>query len=1490
MKMIARWAVLSIAAVAASAALPSFADGDEPEATGSATVENDILTLSGLVTNITAEADLGVSVTQVVMTAEGGVAFGASVTAAKNYALDGTGIVSVAEGKQFSVTVPRLSTIGHTLVKDGPGTLYISSGAVGKVPTLTRWVVKEGELRIRAGGSFFGGHSNTTNLSVELREGTTYYQEQVNASTTHNPMGALEMTGAQFIYAPSTYSGTAVREGNAAFKGGVTVHASETPSYMTWPRYSHLNHCNPDCVFNIEAGGKLIVDGVLTNGANSAWSADEPCVLTKRGGGELVLLRRNGWTGGTVFEEGTITVADPQALGNSTLTIAGDVTIHVPAGVTFVCPTLAVDGIRMLTITGHGAFTPPASIPDNLTLVNNATGAVPQPLFGSTLYLTGGILTLPVSSNTYITEMLDAADGAGKYTDIVKTGAGTLTLPTGISASYRNLTVKEGLVSIAAESCFGWGETVVNGGGIRYTANITQTRTSRPITYQGSGTIDVPAGIAWKFMTNSFACANAVVTKNGAGTWQSYDPLKANISKYSPSRWIIHEGKLKCCSGDMFAGHAGNHNLVIEVHEDAVMELYNAGHHLPVCSIVLRGGTMQGFYGQFMGTYGVEGGGRWKGWGLNGPITVLPSLNGQPSRIIARASHLHHGNDPQSTTFDVQEGATLEIDAALHPGIQLTGNPNLGSFVKTGGGTLKLLQPCGAKGTIDIRDGTVELAAGVRFDPLAKVSVNPNAKLVLGDKAQLANATDAASALCATADVWLDASRLSLADGATVSSVPNLGTAGGNFAKFTWTAGSWRIPDLPTYKANGINGKGVLNFNGVQALCLPTYTNKTENLQVFYVSQWTTWTPNGGMGKWGGPMSFGNRKMAGDDNGEYGVLTYQHWDNSSVVPMVTLTKGAMPSVRTADVGTPYLVSSYLTRTSIGSTVYVSDDVVPVSSSGTHPVTNVNVELVCVGGRTAVGGAAQVKSTTPTSGAADRMYIGYIGEMLAFTRTLTADEEAQILAYLKRKWFNSTVAVPEETEKALANTVRIEVPEGAEASYVANVATATDGANFDLTKTGAGTLRYGGAVTGGAVLDVEAGGLKLKDGALPSHVDVWIDASDASTITLDAESRVTNLVNKGAAGGSFVRNARRSTVPYGPTVKTGEDGLNGNPVLAFDGNEALVLNSYTNYTSPRNLYVYIVKRRMKWELNPADATNGAGHGKWGSPFALGSATATTSDENVKGVIHVSEGSATSYPVDLGGTASDAATAPALGTAEIFYLFNASNGCYVLVETETTSTTAVPAKTKNDLNCEPLAIDLVQIGGRLMANGQPQWYGEEKTSNRMWYGDIAEMIVTTMPLGHHQENELLAYLRKKWLNKGSGSTTPPAWLTGMPATPATDADTALVMANGTSLKHEAATQTLGTLVTDGTVDWTRVWDGITASSFPLFAVNGDVSLGTVNLAPEPLATQVKVMDWTGDLLNAATWRLQCEQAGALGVTLRATEKSYWIIPVGTLIMFR
>ena len=61
MRQIARFVAMGMAAVAASATRPAVADG-------TATLADNILTLSGLVTNITAEADLGADVTNVVMT------------------------------------------------------------------------------------------------------------------------------------------------------------------------------------------------------------------------------------------------------------------------------------------------------------------------------------------------------------------------------------------------------------------------------------------------------------------------------------------------------------------------------------------------------------------------------------------------------------------------------------------------------------------------------------------------------------------------------------------------------------------------------------------------------------------------------------------------------------------------------------------------------------------------------------------------------------------------------------------------------------------------------------------------------------------------------------------------------------------------------------------------------------------------------------------------------------------------------------------------------------------------------------------------------------------------------------------------------------------------------------------------------------------------------------------------------------------------------
>ena len=141
------------------------------------------------------------------------------------------------------------------------------------------------------------------------------------------------------------------------------------------------------------------------------------------------------------------------------------------------------------------------------------------------------------------------------------------------------------------------------------------------------------------------------------------------------------------------------------------------------------------------------------------------------------------------------------------------------------------------------------------------------------------------------------------------------------------------------------------------------------------------------------------------------------------------------------------------------------------------------------------------------------------------------------------------------------------------------------------------------------------------------------------------------------------------MPFGPTVKEGVEGMNGNPVLAFDGNEALALCSYTNFTAPRSLYVYFVARRTKY-------VDEGGQGKWGGLFAFGSTTQSGEDQDQKGVCYLSQGSATALSVDHGACTTDSIAPPALEAPAICYFFNTTNGYLFAVETNATSATRHP----------------------------------------------------------------------------------------------------------------------------------------------------------------------------------------------------------------------
>lgn len=1463
------------------------------------TVTDGVRTIAGELVTVAAESDLdgdGQTAGNVVLTEGGGIAFtqslmGGANSLKKTYTLDGTGVVSVAAGQTVEADGARLvaGAVGHTLVKRGPGTFY--TGKVGTpAAARTRFIVEEGMFQCRD-GDFWGGHATAnTNVTLDVREGAVYHH-----GGGHGVVGPVELTGGTF----KSTSGAVGQWADAAFCGGITAHAAATPSRVLVGYKGFVGHyIYTNGLVTVDAGATLILDGTLRDGWNASASKRVPCRIVKRGAGALYLLKPGEWTGGTVLEGGSVTVGATDAFGTGPVTVAGDVTLTVALGAHLDLSDLRVQGVHTLTLAGEGSATLPEPLPAGLTVANSTSGSPTEPIVDGRLVLNGGTVAVNVPAGETVsvtgTSSAPLFDGLDtSRTRVVKTGDGTLELPAGINAAYGELEIRKGFVSVTDESSFGSGvTTVADGAGLRILTSFSQGRAA--ITFDGAAMLDIPTGVTLGFNPSFFKCSGKTLVKTGGGLWRmdaTFPSLAAG------TRWIVHEGTLRAFKGDAFSSYNAKPALVLEIHEGAAFETVHANAHLPIGDVTLRGGTLRAGYGQFTGDHvPLEGCTPWKGFGLNGTVTVLPSNDGRPARLEARACHAGHNNAatgaPFETTFDVRADATFEVDAMICPGRQPADFPFASGLVKEGKGTLRFLRPLALAGVLDVRNGTAEFGPGVTIGEQATVRVAPAAKLVLDDTARLTAKFDTVSALCASAELWLDAARIRMPDGARIEAVPNLGTLGGTFARAT-EGHDGIYAAAPTFVARGINGLGSLAFNGTNALTTAAYTNTGAAVSVFLVSRWTSWEGVGNKGRWGGPLSLSARDPTSympngqmDDNQTYGGLSYQQNGGADGTAFDTFKTYGGQDLTISDagmkIGKPYLTYSWrdadLKKASTAlwmpdATQCVTGNIIQATGGIAY---NCQINRVCVGGRLR-NGAPQVLSGW------NRMYFGEIGEVLVFSRRLSDAERDAINAYLHNKWFGTAEPLPEGSP--MAGAMRISVPADARADLVLDGAQA-DGTAHGIVKEGAGTLRYGGAATGGLALDVREGALALASGRLASRVDVWVDAADAAARTLDADGRVTNLVNKGSAGGAFHLSARADAgvVPPGPALK--EDGLNGRAVLAFDGNACLALESYTNRVAPRTINIYLVARRTAWATTPEAATEG-GFGKWSGPFALARVTADKSDEVLSGAFHVSEDAAKTGRIDLGNTGIDIATPPT-GEPYLFVLHSLTNGYLAAYETNATDVARVPRWAKGqDYHAEPCDIDLVHLGSRIREGGRPQWYGKGNSGNRCWFGDIGEFIVTTQPLTDDEEADLFAYLRAKWLGKGDGAATPPDWLAGTPATPVTASATTLAMADGTRLEHAAAPLTLGALETAGTVDWTRTWSGGNAADFPLFTVAGDAALGTIRFTPRPLPKgEAKVLDWTGDLLGVPTWRMD----GVGGATISRRGKALWLIRAGTILTLR
>ena len=965
-----------------------------------------------------------------------------------------------------------------------------------------------------------------------------------------------------------------------------------------------------------------------------------------------------------------------------------------------------------------------------------------------------------------------------------------------------------------------------------------------------TGTLEVLNGIS---KGGSLVMTNATLTLTGGGLMRLASWFIA--SNAQNGRLVVTNATLLPASGGALGGNnALIPGYVVEVREGGVVQMPADGAALP--EMVLAGGrvvadgvTPNGNTSGQLET--MTGSSTPLGFKLgNSGLTVKASAS--PSVISARRIAISRA---KGNPFDiaVEDGAELDVSGMIEPFDAASEQ----TFKKSGGGTLRLDCPCEMAG-LDVTDGVLALTPQTAFAAGFVLNSADGTTIRLADGTDAAPGMALSDAVVATADVWIDAAQIRAAEGASVSSPANLGSVGGAF----------RSSNAPTWTADGIGGKPALCFNGTQALLFDGYTNKTDSLTTFVVMQPTNHV------KWTTPISLCsvNPSISTSQGAEEQVTgSFFYSFNGDTISSFKAARGKVGSSTTSWAFEYSLASYGLDKplllehcrngsTGTGTAYYgeAYDASVKTNKSGWLQQ---NIERVCIGGRLYANG-------TPY---ANRLVKGKIAEVIVFTRALSPAEYAHVETYLKNKYFGTTKTLPSVGAMETRPRVNVEVAAGATARFSPNTADGTVGGTF--VKTGNGTL-LAGDFRAAAALEAQAGTLALQTVDVASQAAIWIDPSDDDTVTTE-NGIVTSIANKGTLGGSFTKN-----LGNGATLLSGGNGINGNTVLSFNKDGTLIYTGFVREDSsvPRSLHVYAVVSRRSYK-------------KFTSPFSFAHTGDSGNDKVANANFHYEEHDAnggcyrTFYGYDARGLTNGTAGAGNYfcdlprrdSDGEAYISVNRMGSNWQLTATELAGDDPASVPWYATWNCtlKPLHVNRVSLGASMNKGGVATGEGG------YWDGRIGEFIVFDNALSVEDETALLAYLRKKWMNKGGGSTTPPECLAGASKTTALHDQLFFATGENATLRHASAPMTVGSLSLHGTaIERTPLTsDG---ASFALFTVFGDVGLdGALSLSAAAFPREdVPLITYSGDLSDSAAWTLTGPRAETFKFSHKAASKVYWL----------
>jgi fibronectin-binding autotransporter adhesin len=482
---------------------------------------------------------------------------------------------------------------------------------------------------------------------------------------------------------------------------------------------------NQDLIVTTATGTTLNISALIGNNSSTVVG------LTKSGGGALTLSNGGNTYGGATFiNAGTLTLGAAGAIPDGSA-------VSVSEGATF-------------------------DLNDLSETIGSLAGA-------GTVTLGTGTLTLGGDNSS--TEFSGVISGTGGLT---KTGAGTLTL-SGASTYTGNTTINAGTVSISAESNLGAGtsDIIFGGGTLSVTEGFT-ANTGKVLNFTGDGTVNVAANETLTFTDASQLTGVGDLTKTGAGT------LTLGGATLYTGNFVVDAGEIKVAGTqanvdallsasriNALTGTGGtvtfaysNENLTnaitsqptspssIKLGFDLAGNTTNTWYVLGLSNdsltnwdgLMIRDGNIQmggdqSFAGDGNTTFEMSGG----YLQLAGGAVVV---GGKTLTVTGDATlsggYIDGGPGGGSVGKMVIGGNLISKGTVLLSSPDITMNPlagtvtvsgttplnGIGTFTKTGGGTVELQQAISAN-TIIINQGTLLLGGDNRINDTANMSLGP---------------------------------------------------------------------------------------------------------------------------------------------------------------------------------------------------------------------------------------------------------------------------------------------------------------------------------------------------------------------------------------------------------------------------------------------------------------------------------------------------------------------------------------------------------------------------------------------------------------------------------------------------------------------------------------------------------------------------------------------------------------------------------------------